>query len=259
MRSLWSQWPKIQECLGGKNLILLFDYDGTLAPIAAHPSQARLPAAIRAALAQLASSPRVALGVVSGRELRQLQRLVRLKNIYYVGSHGLEWALPGLGPRLRIFPRWSRPLRQITRELRHALRGLPNVWIERKSASVAVHYSGASVHQACSVRTRLARIARRHSAQSKLQEGKKVLEFLPAGTTTKGTAVRGLVARLRRRHFSVVVYFGDDATDESVFACLSRNDFGTFVGRPRRSRARFYLRSPGEVRKFLQRACKIIA
>ncbi len=258
MRSLWSQWPKIQEILVGKNLILLFDYDGTLAPIVAHPSQARLPAPTRAALTKLACSPRVALGIVSGRELSQLKRLVRLKNICYVGSHGLEWALPGLGPSLRISPRRSRPLRQITRELRHALRGLPKVWIERKIASVAVHYRGASVHHARSARTQLARIARQYAAQFRLQEGKKGFEFLPAGANTKGTAVQALVPRLRRGRFSAVVYFGDDSTDESVFACLSKNDFGIFVGRPRLSRARFYLRSPGEVCKFLQRVCKII-
>ena len=258
MRSLWSQWPKIRKLLADKNLILLLDYDGTLVPIVAHPSQARLPAPTRAALKKLAASARVALGIVSGRELSQLKRLVRLKNISYVGSHGLEWALPGERSRLRTRKGRSQSLQKLTSHLRRVLRGLRNVWIERKIATVAVHCRGASVHHARSARKQLARIARQFAAQFRLEEGKKVFEFLPAGTTTKGTAVQALVARLRRRHFSVVVYFGDDSTDESVFACLKKNDFGTFVGRPRRSRARFYLRSPGEVCKFLQRVCKIM-
>jgi trehalose-phosphatase len=259
LRSLWSQWPKIRELLAGKNAILLLDFDGTLAPIVAHPSRARLPAPSRTALARLARSPRLALGIVSGRELSQLKRLVRLKNICYVGSHGLEWALPGLGPRRQASSRWSRPLARITKELRRALRGLPNVWIERKIASVAVHYRGANFHQARSACTRIARVARQYAAQFKPHEGKKVLEFLPAESNGKGPAVRALVARLRqRRRFPVVVYCGDDSTDESVFAGLSKNDFGIFVGRLRPSRARFYLRSPGEVCKFLERLCKIV-
>lgn len=258
MRSLWSQWPKIRKLLARKNLILLFDYDGTLAPIVAHPSQTRLPAPTRAALTKLASSVRVALGIVSGRELRQLKRLVRLKHICYVGSHGLEWALPGLGPRLRISPRRSRPLRQITRELRYALRGLPNLWIERKIASVAVHYRGASFRHARSLRTQIASVARQYAAHFKLLEGKKVFEFLPTGKTNKGTAVQALVARLRAwGRFPVVVYLGDDATDESVFASLRQNDLGIFVGRPGRTRARFYLRSPSQVSKFLNELCKM--
>ncbi len=259
MRSLWSEWPKIRKLLARKNLILLFDYDGTLAPIAARPSQARLPAPTRAALTKLACSPRVALGIVSGRELSQLKRLVRLKNICYVGSHGLEWALPGLGPRLRASPRWSRPLREIMRELRYALRGLPNVWIERKIASVAVHYRGARAHHARFARAKIACVSRRYAAQAKLQGGKKVFEFLPIGTTTKGTTIRALVAELRgRRATSVVVYLGDDASDESVFTSLNKNDLGIFVGRSGRTRARFCLRSPGEVCKFVQRVCRIV-
>ena len=259
MRSLWSQWPKIRKLLADKNLILLLDYDGTLVPIVAHPSQARLPSPTRAALTKLACSPRVALGIVSGRELRELKRLVRLNNICYVGSHGLEWALPGEGSRLRATVGRSRPLQKLTRHLRRILHGLPNVRIERKFLSVAVHYRGASLYHARAARMQVTQLARQYAAQFKLLEGKKVFEFLPAGSNSKGTAVQALVARLRRRPFPVVVYFGDDSTDESVFACLSKNDFGIFVGRPHLSRARFNLRSPGEVCKFLQRVCKIVA
>jgi len=259
LRSLWSQWPKVRKLLVGENLILLCDYDGTLAPIAARPSRAKLPELTRAALVKLAGSPRVALGIVSGRELSPLKRLVRLKNVCYVGSHGFEWALPGPGPRLRASGRWSRPLRQMTRELRRALRGLPDVWIKRKITSVAVHYRGAHARQARAARKQIEQVLRRHDSQFRLLEGKKVFEFLPAGTTTKGTAVRVLVARLRaRRRMPVVVYLGDDATDESVFASLGRNDLGVFVGRPGRSRARYYLRSPHEVRRFLEQLGRIV-
>lgn len=259
MRSLWAQWPKVRKFLVGKDLILLCDYDGTLAPIAAHPSRASLPAPTRAALIELAGSPRVALGIVSGRELSPLKGLVRLKNVCYIGSHGFEWALPSPGLRLRASRRWSRPLRQMTRELRRALRGLPDVWIKRKITSVAVHYRGAHARQARAARTQMEQIFRRHDAQFRLLEGKKVFEFLPAGTTTKGTAVQALVARLRaRRRMPVVIYLGDDATDESVFASLGKNDLGVFVGRPGRSRARYYLRSPHQVRRFLEKLCRVV-
>jgi trehalose-phosphatase len=56
----------LAEYRAGRPLALLFDYDGTLAPLAPHPSLAALPAATRDALAALAELPRVAVGVVPG-------------------------------------------------------------------------------------------------------------------------------------------------------------------------------------------------
>jgi len=100
---------------------------------------------------------------------------------------------------------------------------------------------------------------RRHATHFRLLIGKKVFEFLPVGKTTKGTAVRALEARLRARWgMPVVVYFGDDATDESVFASLGRSDLGVFVGRPRGSKARLYVSSPNQVRRFLERLSRIV-
>jgi trehalose-phosphatase len=259
VRSLWSEWPKIRKRIAGKNLILLCDYDGTLAPIVAHPSQARLPARTRAALARLAASPRVALGIVSGRDLRQLKKHVRLRNICYIGSHGLEWASPGLGFRSRTRTGRARALQRLATDLSGRLRGLPNIWIERKKASLAVHYRGASRRHARELHERLARASRQHAAAFRLLQGKKVFEFLPAGSITKGSAVQALVGRLRvRRRFPLVVYLGDDTTDEHVFARLRPPDLGIFVGRPKPTRARFYLRSPGQVGRFLEQICRMV-
>ena len=86
-----------------------------------------------------------------------------------------------------------------------------------------------------------------------------MFEFLSAGKTSKGTAVQALVARLSaRRRMPVVVYFGRDATDESVFASLGKNHLGVFAGRPRRNRARLLARSPKQVRRFLEQIGRIV-
>ena len=86
-----------------------------------------------------------------------------------------------------------------------------------------------------------------------------MFEFLSAGKTSKGAAVQALVARLSaRRRMPAVVYFGKDATDESVLASLGKNHLGVFVGRPRRSRARLYVRSPNQVRRFLEQIGRIV-
>ena len=152
MRSLWSQWPQIRQRLAAKNLILLFDFDGTLSPIAPRPSAAIFPAATRAALLALSRSPRVTLGFVSGRILGELRRLVRMKGVYLIGSHGWEWMAPDQVYRLRASAETLRHARRMASQLRPALRGLPGIWIERKVVSVTVHYRGAGARSARAAR-----------------------------------------------------------------------------------------------------------
>jgi trehalose-phosphatase len=258
LRSLWSQWPQIRHYLAAKNLILLFDFDGTLSPIAPRPSAAIFSAATRAALLALSRSPRVTLGFVSGRILGELRRLVRMKGVYLIGSHGWECMAPDQVYRLRASAETVRHARRIASQLRPALRGLPGIWIERKVVSVTVHYRGAGARSARAARALVLRIARRHASRFHLLHGKKTFEFLPLGDINKGTAVRTLVARLRRRHLPVVVYAGDDASDETVFARLGKRDIGIHVGARKRSRAGFYLRSPRQVCRFLEHLSTIV-
>ncbi len=259
MRSLWSAWPALRKSLAGKNLILFLDFDGTLAPIVDRPADARIPAPAMSALVHLAQSPRVALGIVSGRGLRRLRRLVRLKGIHWIGSHGWEWSLPDDVHRSHASPEESRLIHQVAAELRRALRGLPHIRIKRKAVSVVVHFRGAPLAQARAARQRVAHVARRHASRLRLLTGKKVFELLPVGANNKGTAVAAAVARIRRRrNFPVLIYAGDDRTDETVFARMGQRDISIHVGRRIRSRARFFLRSPRQVCRFLLQLCTIV-
>src|SRR4051794_678502 len=74
------------------NVLLAFDYDGTLAPIVADPARARMRQATRRILSRLALCyPTV---VISGRAHGDLRRrLGRLPLWHVIGNHGLEpWA-----------------------------------------------------------------------------------------------------------------------------------------------------------------------
>jgi trehalose-phosphatase len=259
MRSLWAHWPKLKEKLEDVDFITLCDYDGTLAPIAARPWMARLPDQTRTALKILSNKSRVTVGIVSGRPLYEVKRLVGIRGIAYIGSHGFEICLPGQKPQLRLPAGFSENLRCLVRDLRQSLRGLRGPWIRRKIAGVAVHYRQADALTASQALERLADIARRHNRHFRTQQGKMVLEFVPFGSITKGSAVRELVRKLHAGRGSIVVYFGDDLTDESVFSTLRKRDLGILVGERRTSGARYYLRSPSAVAKLLQRLGKITA
>jgi trehalose 6-phosphate phosphatase len=86
--------------------------------------------------------------------------------------------------------------------------------------------------------------------QLQLLSGKKVWEVLPSEITGKGGAVRAQMASIAPS--TLPIYIGDDVSDESAFAQL-KPGLTVRVGPSRRSAARYRLRDPQEVRRFLER------
>jgi trehalose 6-phosphate phosphatase len=68
---------------------LVFDVDGTLAPIAPRPELAVVPPETRAELERLASRY-LLLAFISGRPGAEAERIVGIPGARYVGNHGLE-------------------------------------------------------------------------------------------------------------------------------------------------------------------------
>lgn len=70
--------------------MLLLDYDGTLSPLASHPSLAEMDHESEAALNNLVTNPNIYLGIISGRSAEDAREKVKLEKITYAGNHGLE-------------------------------------------------------------------------------------------------------------------------------------------------------------------------
>ena len=243
---LFDRWGRVARTLRAAERIALFlDFDGTLAPIRHRPEQVELAAATRRVLARLTRHPRLTLYVVSGRRVADVRRRVRVSGVRYIGLHGGEGE-NGRPQESEI----SRSVRRLRRAVEAKLAGLEGVWVEDKFISFAVHYRsapGAAVRKARAVACELLVPVQR---KFRVMEGKKVWEILPREVEGKGAAVRALVAELRAP--VLPIYVGDDTTDESAFEALPRG-VTVRVGVPRRTRARYELRNPDEVREFLER------
>jgi trehalose 6-phosphate phosphatase len=179
---------------------LVFDVDGTLAPIVARPELAAVPGGTRTELRRLAVSY-LLVACVSGRAGDDARRLVGVESISYVGNHGLE-----LHPD-------AHELASRIASFREAI-GLP---VEDKGLSLAYHYREAADEAAA--RARLEAVAARARAEGlDPRWGRKVLEIRPAVAANKGTAVEAL---LDRSEATRGLYAGDDTTDLDAFAGLA--------------------------------------
>ena len=179
---------------------LIFDVDGTLAPIVARPELASVPEATKAELRRLAARY-LLVACISGRAGADARRLVNVDGVVYVGNHGLELD-PGaasLAERISVFRQAvARP-------------------VEDKKLSLSYHYREAADPEAA--RAELERVAERARAEGlDARWGRKVLEIRPRVEAHKGTAVRTLLERSGARR---ALYAGDDATDLDAFAGLS--------------------------------------
>jgi len=225
--------------LAWSNVLLGFDYDGTLTPIVSDPAKAVLRAPTRKLLVELAHLyPCV---VISGRSVRDVQR--RVKGIglrAVIGNHGLEpWRASE--EILRTVERWKTLLEP-------ALLDLQGVELEDKSYSLAVHYRRARAKK-----TTTASILRavRTLSEVRVIGGKQVINLLPLGAPHKGMA---LDRERERAGCDTAFFLGDDETDEDGFA-LDRPGrlLSVRVGASAGSHAMYCLKSQREVDLLLGR------
>jgi len=224
-------------------VLLGFDYDGTLAPIAKSPRRVFMRARTRALLRRLAELyPCV---IVSGRARRDLQRrFAGIRPIDLVGNHGSE-RLGASAPATLLLRRW-------TRALQASLAGVQGLLVENKAYSLSIHYRAALDKRRA--RSALAR-AVAELRGVRVVAGKQVLNLLPSRAPHKGTA---LEAARRRHRCDTAIYLGDDLTDEDVFALARPAQILTIVvGRRRTSRADFCLASQRRVDALLARLVRL--
>ena len=242
--------------LGGRPLVLMFDVDGTLAPIAALPSLARVPGDTRRLIASLATQPNVTVALVSGRAAHDARRLVGVEELWTVGNHGAEVMTPA--GAIEVNPdvaRYAEPIAAAARTLESLLDPVRGVVLENKGWTLSVHFRNADEAVLPSLRAAVDGVVMTNGLR--VTEGKKVLEVRPPVSVDKGTAVYRLARDLGAlEQGASLVFAGDDMTDEDAFRRLRAQhpDAVTIhVGNSVDTAAEFVLPDPDAVRELLQR------
>jgi trehalose-phosphatase len=246
------------QYLSGDWLLLLFDYDGTLAEFADSPDDAVLPAATRVVLSMLAAQPRVRVGIISGRELDQLKRMVGLPGLFYAGSSGLECDLNGEIATHPLARHSLRLLEEVEGALELQVAGFPRAWLERKRFGVTVHFRELEPAVVPSLLECVENELALWADRLHVVTGAKAIEIIPNLGWTKGTAVDVFLERLGRKPH-LLIYAGDEATDLEVLWEVGIHDGITIgVGHPSPTVAQYELPDTQAVERLLETLCEAL-
>jgi trehalose 6-phosphate phosphatase len=211
-------------------LLVVTDFDGTLAPITMDPMGARIVPVGRRAIRRLAALAerrprRLSVVVLSGRLAADVAGRVRVGGVRYLGNHGIEGGRLARGRRAEALAvdvddalrPWLEPSRAIAERVVERL-GRPDwLFVEPKGPTVAFHFRQAADPEAAE----LAVIAAIDAAEAELGGtglikvgGRRIVELRPEGAGGKGTAVERLIERERA---GAVLVLGDDVSDAEAF------------------------------------------
>jgi trehalose-phosphatase len=238
----------------GRHLLLLFDFDGTLAPFHPDPDAVSLDEEVRGLLAGLALKPNSTAGIISGRRLPDLEKRLRIPGeVYVAGFHGLEIHAPG---EIFMHPEAAAAtstMRAIAEAMRPHLPALPGAFIEDKVFSVALHYREATPAVRVVAQSCFMKVAREYvdSGRVRVLPGSCVVELLPGVSWHKGSALRWIRERIELVHGpTFTVYVGDDVTDEDAFRAVGPEGM-TIAASDRATGAEFSVNGPDGVKRLL--------
>ena len=225
-------------------LLVVSDFDGTLAEGSRDPAATAIVPLARVALRRLAGlavthPDHLAVAVLTGRTVADVASRVRVGGIRYLGDHGLQsGTYPRRGRAERLTVTFQpgheaavEPAERLATRVPEIL-GRPSwLFVERKGPSVAFH-----------VRQAEDRVAARAAVESAIEavdrelpehdlahyRGRLVVDLRPRSAGGKREAMERLLADLEP---STVICFGDDSSDADAFGVLrAARDAGSIDG-----------------------------
>jgi trehalose 6-phosphate phosphatase len=242
----------IDRLATARERVLMLDYDGTLAPFRVRPELATPYSGVVELLDALVAQPGTRVVIVSGRRAAEVAALLPLRqSIEIWGAHG--WERRDADGSTQV----QEPAEDVREALALAEAGVAEVrWagarLERKPASLAVHWRGLPVLTAAKVRAGL------DNAWQPLVE-KGMLEPLPfdgglelrARGTNKQHAVKAVLSGTSPD--AATAYLGDDVTDEDAFRAVKKQGLAVLVrAEYRETAADLWIRPPRELLAFME-------
>jgi trehalose-phosphatase len=257
MKYLFAKQNNLEKHIANKFVLLLLDYDGTLTPIVENPDKALISKKTRDLLKKLSVNLRCRIAIVTGRAAKDIKGKIGIKNIIYASNYGLQIQGPKIKFTAPLPADFHKVLRKIKSHLKKTLRSVKGLLLEDKKVTISVHYRLVNNQYVSFVVWTLLKITTPyiHKKEIVVNFGKKVFEIKPPIEWNKGIAVLWLLNKHKPAFLDrpiLPIYIGDDTSDEDAFETLKDKGLTIFVGHPKKSHAKYYLRNTREVFKFLK-------
>nr|WP_278964173.1 trehalose-phosphatase [Alistipes senegalensis] len=206
--------------------LLLFDYDGTLAPICRRPEAAVPGRELYKALCALAADRSNRVVISSGRDRATLDRWFGKLPVSLAAEHGAFYKECRGGWHENLHrAAWDSELLEL---MNRFVERTPRSQLEQKQTALAWHYRETDewlgTLRAQQLVTALIPLCMRLHLQ--IMPGNKVVEVKSA-EYSKGSEVRRL---LRQERYDFILAIGDDTTDDDMFRALPRAAVTVKVG-----------------------------
>ncbi|MFI5135106.1 MAG: bifunctional alpha,alpha-trehalose-phosphate synthase (UDP-forming)/trehalose-phosphatase [Chitinophagales bacterium] len=212
-----AQHSLIRDYQNAKRRLLLFDYDGTLVPLARLPQLASPGDGLFKIIGKLTEDVRNSVFIVSGRTRSFLEKWFSNLPVNLVAEHGalLRWKNSQWKSPAANHKEWKAIARNI---MQTYMRRCANSFVEEKEFSLAWHYRNADPKLAelrsIELYNELNDLFRNYHVQ--VLKGNKVIEVRNMGLD-KGTAA----IRIKNTDdYDFILAIGDDKTDEDMFRAL---------------------------------------
>ncbi|MFC5939797.1 trehalose-phosphatase [Corynebacterium choanae] len=211
------------RAVNAAELLVVSDFDGTLAPLTGDAMRVHPDPVGVAALQQLSELPHTTVAVLSGRDLQSLAKVAPLREpVVLAGSHGAETA----GAQETANEQQQRLLHSAADALEAIAEQASGAFVEYKPYHLALHVRlVADQEHASRMLEEAASIAANIDGLS-ATFGKCIVE-IAATTCTKGTWIQ---SQQQATGATVTIFAGDDVTDEHGFAALQPTDISIKVG-----------------------------
>ncbi|XP_027337370.1 probable trehalose-phosphate phosphatase 2 [Abrus precatorius] len=275
--SALDNFDEVMSIAKGKKIVVFLDYDGTLSPIVNDPDKAYMSDSMRSAVREIAS--RFPTAIVSGRSRDKVYGFVKLKNLCYAGSHGMDISTPSDSSKygnqnnqtkaidekgnqvVHFHPAkdFLPTIQEIIKVLKENIKRIKGSSIEDNTFCVTVHYRRVKKDEDVDVLEEIVKSVMTDYPNFKISEGKKVMEIRPRIDWNKGSALKYLLDTFGFDNFNNVLpmYIGDDKTDEDAFKVIRDSGIPIVVSDiAKDTNAAHSLRDPSDVEKFLIRLAK---
>ena len=206
----------------GAIVLLLFDYDGTLVPIAERPWLAVLSGRTRRQLERFIRLPSLAVGVLSGRRIDELRDVAGIEGLFYAGTGGLELSLGGTTIAHPLSDRAIPLVIAVAERVRRAIAGHEGAWVEQKPLGLTVHYRGVDSDRIDALKADVFQTLEPCRRSLRVFDGPMAIEIMPDLGWTKGSALRMIAAHVGATGNPVLPFYaGDDANDADALAAAA--------------------------------------